>query len=76
MFKKFCKTLKNIKDAIRMKIIGYDYYIVDELGGMHSDGVGWAPNGEFCGECTRETCVGCGPWSEQGYVFNNDVEDI
>ena len=55
---------------------GFDYYIKDDLGGVHTDGVGYAPDGTFCGECTRESCIGCGPWNEQGYSFNNDVEDI
>lgn len=46
---------------------GFDYYVEDELGGVHTDGVGYAPDGHFCGECTRESCVGC--WdkkTEQG----------
>lgn len=59
-----------------MLIDGFDYHITDDLGGVHSDGVGYAPDGTFCGECTRESCIGCGPWNEQGYSFNNDVEDI
>ena len=36
---------------------GYDY--TDLIGGRHSDGVGWNPNGVFCGECVRKTCEGC-----------------
>ena len=38
----------------------YDYYITDELGGVHTDGIGYAPDGRFCGECTKATCVSCG----------------
>ena len=38
---------------------GFDYYIEDELGGIHTDGVGYAPDGHFCGECTRKSCGGC-----------------
>ena len=31
----------------------------DELGGIHDEGVGWNPNGVFCGECGNITCVDC-----------------
>ena len=31
----------------------------DEIGGSHSDGVGWTPYGIFCGECNLSTCKGC-----------------
>lgn len=31
----------------------------DELGGIHEEGLGWSPNGDFCGECSNMTCVGC-----------------
>ena len=33
--------------------------IVDEIGGTHDKGLGWNPNGVFCGECSNTTCVGC-----------------
>ena len=69
-------SLKQAINIERIKKQGYDYYITDELGGIHTDGVGYAPDGTFCGECTRQSCVGCGPWNERGYSFNNDVEDI
>lgn len=36
-----------------------DYYIVDELGGVHTDGIGFAPGGTFCGECTKVSCKDC-----------------
>jgi hypothetical protein len=35
-----------------------EIYIKDELGGIHSEGLGWSPDGSFCGECNR-SCVGC-----------------
>ena len=38
---------------------GFDYYIKDDLGGIHTDGIGYAPDGRFCGECTKDTCEGC-----------------
>ena len=37
----------------------YEPDIVDELGGIHGGGVGWHPDGTFCGECSRSSCVGC-----------------
>lgn len=42
---------------------GFDYYIKDDLGGVHTDGVGYTPDGHFCGECTRESCEGC--WDKE-----------
>lgn len=33
--------------------------IVDELGGVHGGGVGWHPDGTFCGECCHSSCLGC-----------------
>ena len=36
-----------------------DYYIVDELGGVHTDGIGFSPDGTFCGECTKASCKDC-----------------
>ena len=38
---------------------------VDELGGTHSEGLGWNPNGDFCGECGNMTCDDCSTWIEQ-----------
>ena len=57
----------------RMRTKGYDYYIEDFLGGVHTDGVGYAPDGTFCGECTRESCASCPTWLSQGNPFNNDA---
>lgn len=31
----------------------------DEIGGTHSEGLGWTPYGIFCGECAKETCKSC-----------------
>lgn len=33
--------------------------LVDPYGGRHGEGVGWAPDGSFCGECGNITCKGC-----------------
>lgn len=32
---------------------------IDEVGGCHEGGLGWNPNGVFCGECSNSTCKGC-----------------
>ena len=34
----------------------------DSVGGAHEDGCGWAPNGDFCGECSNESCENCSVW--------------
>lgn len=33
--------------------------IIDKCGGRHEEGLGWNPNGVFCGECYNMTCEGC-----------------
>ena len=35
------------------------YLWKDAVGGVHGEGIGYNPQGVFCGECTRETCEGC-----------------
>lgn len=52
-----------------MEANGFDYYIKDELGGVHTDGVGYAPDGSFCGECTKTTCVNCVALKNTGAEF-------
>lgn len=32
---------------------------IDEFGGYHDEGLGWNPDGKYCGECSNITCVGC-----------------
>lgn len=36
-----------------------DTDFVDEVGGAHSPGSCYNPEGHFCGECGRESCKGC-----------------
>lgn len=36
-----------------------DISITDSIGGVHSEGQGWNPQGNYCGECNTVTCVGC-----------------
>lgn len=38
--------------------------IIDKCGGRHEEGLGWNPNGVFCGECSNMTCEGC-PMAEK-----------
>ena len=40
-----------------------DYYI-DEVGGVHDSGCGWAPDGSNCGECSNTSCKNCGVWDK------------
>jgi hypothetical protein len=68
IFKDIKTALKQAIDMEQMKRKGYDYYIEDSLGGVHTDGVGYAPDGTFCGECTSETCEGC--WDEEDMMWN------
>lgn len=37
----------------------------DSVGGTHFEGIGYAPNGEYCGECTAATCEGCKIWKDK-----------
>lgn len=39
-----------------------DYYI-DEVGGVHDSGCGWAPDGSNCGECSNTSCKICDAWN-------------
>jgi hypothetical protein len=41
------------------KLSPHDFCVKDELGGVHDEGLGWNPQGVFCGECSNMTCVGC-----------------
>lgn len=27
--------------------------------GFHDEGIGWNPQGVYCGECGRSTCIAC-----------------
>lgn len=36
-----------------------DISITDSIGGIHSEGQGWNPQGNYCGECNAVTCLGC-----------------
>lgn len=36
-----------------------DESFMDTIGGVHDEGLGWNPNGVFCGECSNSTCEKC-----------------
>ena len=37
-----------------------EHYYIDEMGGIHDSGCGWAPDGSNCGECSNISCKVCG----------------
>lgn len=41
-----------------------DVYFIDEAGGIHDAGVGYAPDGDFCGECSNMSCKTCRVWQD------------
>ena len=49
---------------------GPDCY-TDDVGGEHDSGIGWNPNGHWCGECTITSCRDC----PNKYVLNYDEDD-
>ena len=42
---------------------GYEWHnencYTDPVGGEHDSGIGWNPNGIWCGECNSFSCEGC-----------------
>ena len=51
------KKLKEHKLPIMFLDVPEAYY--DEVGGFHDSGIGWNPNGVWCGECTNKSCANC-----------------
>lgn len=47
----------------------------DELGGIHDEGLGWNPNGVFCGECSAITCKGCPNSEEKDVLWDLEIPD-
>jgi hypothetical protein len=43
----------------------------DDVGGHHDSGIGWNPNGHWCGECNITSCRDC----PNKYILNEDDED-
>lgn len=45
----------------------------DDVGGRHDSGVGWTPDGRYCGPCSYESCNGCKVWEwKQNYKTTAD----
>lgn len=38
---------------------------LDDVGGHHDSGCGWAPDGIYCGECAQSSCRDCGIWKNR-----------
>ena len=45
---------------------------IDEYGGIHDEGLGWKPNGDFCGECSNTTCKSCINEKDSFYTIQSD----
>ena len=45
----------------------------DEVGGHHDSGIGWAPNGQWCGECTKSSCSKCPVWKAIKMEIERDL---
>lgn len=41
-----------------------EFTYIDILGGRHSAGLGWTPEGDPCGECNKMSCEKCSTWRE------------
>lgn len=38
------------------------HFYFDSIGGIHDSGTAYAPNGDFCGECSNVSCEICPVW--------------
>ena len=45
----------------------------DEIGGYHDSGMGWAPNGHWCGECCKSSCKGCKVWEVKKWEIAKEI---
>lgn len=52
-------VIKTVDDAPPDK----GYY--DEVGGYHDEAMGYSPSGNFCGECTNESCADCSVYAAE-----------
>lgn len=55
-------TTENVRD--RLKEFPDIYEIIDDVGGIHSEGMGWSPDGTFCGECCDIDCSTCSGYTK------------
>lgn len=55
------EEIQNLLKQYNLPIFFYDYpeAYYDEVGGYHECGIGWNPNGVWCGECTCLSCANC-----------------
>ena len=44
-----------LDDTHKVLLVGH----VDSAGGVHENGLGWGPDGIFCGECSNTNCATC-----------------
>ncbi len=40
-----------------------NYFYIDEVGGVHASGNGFAPDGSNCGKCLNISCKTCAVWN-------------
>ena len=59
-------SLEHLKDLMDKYESDNDGYL-DEVGGFHSEAIGWNPHGIWHGECTRASCKDC--------PYENDTTD-
>lgn len=52
-------TLESSIIDVELWLKNHDGPFHDRIGGVHDEGVGWNPNGSFCGECGNISCEGC-----------------
>jgi hypothetical protein len=41
------------------RLIEHEETYTDEVGGFHDCGIGWNPQGVWCGECSKASCKDC-----------------
>ena len=45
----------------------------DAIGGHHDSGMGWAPDGHWCGECCKSSCKGCKVWEAKKWEIAKEI---
>lgn len=63
---------EELKLDIGLLIDYFEHCHKDEVRGTHHSGVGYNPNGVFCGECAKTSCKGC--INEELELSNRDQE--
>ena len=75
----------DVDEEVRQRLIdeevadGFTKYsedcYTDEVGGHHDSGMGWAPNGQWCGECTKSSCSKCPVWKAIKAEIERDLNE-